>query len=180
MKVNITTRHFNNRRESKYIREYSLKKIRRLDKYMDPEREPTEVNLIISKEKLRYVAEINLNTGHLKATASVETDEIHSVIDKVFDSIIKQLRRRTDKQVSTKRRKSSKPIVTPEISNENIIDQNGLNHKILQSKPMSLDEAILQLKVLDDQFLIFRNSETLEMNVLYKNGNSKIINLVTP
>lgn len=180
MKVNITTRHLNNRRQSKYIREYSLKKIQRLEKYMVHEREPSEVNLIVTQEKVRFVAEINVNTGHLKVTASVETEEIQSSIDKVFDSIIKQLRRMTDKQVSTKRRNSSKSNDLKSTKNTDEVKIKGIEHQVLPAKPMSVQEAMLQLKVVDDNFLIFRNSETLDMNVLYKNGSSKSVNLVTP
>ena len=45
---------------------------------------------------------------------------------------------------------------------------------------MSLDEAILQLKVSDENYVVFRNSETLEMNVIYNDKNSKAVNLITP
>lgn len=180
MQVNITTRHFSNRRQSKYIKEYSLKKMSRLEKYMIKGRDPSEVNLIISEEKLGYVAEIIVNTGHIQATASVETEDMHASIDKVFDSIVKQLRRQNDKQISSKRRSTKTTELLGNSGESEEIKHKGVEHHVLPAKPMSVEEAMLQLKVADDNFFVFRNSETLEMNVLFKNGNAKKVNLVTP
>lgn len=177
MKVNVTTRHIDNRRFANHVKEYALKKTSRLERYMEA-KDPSDVKIILSSEKLRNNAEIIVNSGNLNANASVELEDMHAAIDKVFDAIVKQLRRRTDKKATTRRRAGSKTQgptkETEKNNNKNVI------RKKLPAKPMSLDEAVLQLSVSDENYVVFRNSETLEMNVVYNEKGSKAVNLITP
>lgn len=177
MKVNVTTRHIENKRQANYMREYALKKVSRLERYMES-KDPSDVKIILSSEKLRNNAEIIVSSGNLKATAAVELEDMHAAIDKVFDAIVKQLRRRTDKKSTTRRRAGSKN--TNPTQNSKNKNENKIIEEKLPAKPMSLDEAILQLKVSDENYVVFRNSETLEMNVIYNDKNSKAVNLITP
>ncbi len=177
MKVNVTTRHIDNRREANYMREYALKKTHRLERYMES-REPSDVKIVLSSEKLRNNAEIIVNSGDLKATAAVELEDMHAAIDKVFDAIVKQLRRRTDKKATTRRRAGAKASNPSKNLQKN--SNNNVVEKRLPAKPMNLDEAILQLSVSNDNYVVFRNSDTLEMNVICSDKNSKTVNLIIP
>lgn len=178
MKVSITTRHFDDSREANHMKGYAQKKTHRLERYME-NREPSEVRIILSSEKLRNIAEVIVNSGNLQATASIELEDMHASIDKAFDAVIKQLRRRTDKQAKTKRRAGANSKDSTK-SRNSTGNNNNLVEKKLPAKPMSLDEAILQLSVADENYVVFRNSETLEMNVVYKEKSSKVVNLITP
>lgn len=178
MKVNIVTRNIPSRRRSRQLKRYALKKIPRLERYVDPDRDPSEARLVLSSEKLRNNAEIIISSGPMKAAASVETDDMHAAIDKLFDTIIKQLRRRTDKQMTLRRRSPSKasPLPAPaRVEPSPVVDR-----KTLSPKPMSLAEALLQLDASRTDFFAFRNSETLEMNVVYRKLDSKKVGLLTP
>ena len=178
MKVNIVTRNIPSRRKSRQIKRYALKKMPRLERYIDPDRDPSEARLVLSAEKLRNNAEIIISSGPMKAAASVETDDMRAAIDKLFDTIIKQLRRRTDKQMTLRRRSPSKPSPLPapaRAERSPIVDR-----KELGAKPMSLAEALLQLDASRTGFFAFRNSETLEMNVVYRKPDSKKVGLITP
>ncbi len=177
MKVNIVTRNIPSGRKSRQIKRYALKKMPRLERYIDPNRDPSEARLVLSAEKLRNNAEIIISSGPMKAAASVETDDMHAAIDKLFDTIIKQLRRRTDKQMTLRRRSPSRPSPLPvaRVERSPIVDR-----KELGAKPMSLAEALLQLDASRTDFFAFRNSETLEMNVVYRKPDSKKVGLITP
>lgn len=178
MKVNIVTRNIPSRRKSRQLKRYALKKMPRLERYIDPHRDPSEARLVLSSEKLRNNAEIIISSGPMKAAASVETDDMHAAIDKLFDTIIKQLRRRTDKQMTLRRRSPSKASALPtpaRVEPSPIVDR-----KTLGPKPMSLAEALLQLDASRTDFFAFRNSETLEMNVVYRKPDSKKVGLLTP
>lgn len=177
MKVNIVTRNIPSGRKSRQIKRYALKKMPRLERYIDPNRDPSEARLVLSAEKLRNNAEIIISSGPMKAAASVETDDMHAAIDKLFDTIIKQLRRRTDKQMTLRRRSPSRPSPLPaaRVERSPIVDR-----KELGAKPMSLAEALLQLDAAQTDFFAFRNSETLEMNVVYRKPDSKKVGLITP
>ena len=60
-----------------------------------------------------------------------------------------------------------------------IMQTKKINVEKLPLKPMSLEEARLQLEISNDKFIIFRNIENEEMNVLYQNSNSDL-KLVRP
>lgn len=180
MKINIITRNIPNRRKSRQLKNYALKKMPRLQRYIDPAREPSEARLVLSAEKLRNNAEIIISSGPTKAAASVETDDMHSAIDKLFDTIIKQMRRRTDKQLTLRRRNPQKAPAHGRGSVARKDSGPAVTHRTLGAKPMSVAEALLQLDTSKRSFIAFRNSETLEMNVIYRNSDSKRANLITP
>ncbi len=180
MKIDIITKNIPDRRKSEHLKRYAMKKMPKLQRYIDPERNPSEAKILLSAEKLRNNAEITISSGSLKAAASVEMEEMHSAIDKLFDTIVKQLRRRTDKQLTLRRRNISK---TPSAARAQRTEgENNLRvaHQSLNPKPMSVAEALLQLDASEESFVAFRNSETLEMNVVYKRTDSKKIGLLTP
>ncbi|MGI9534889.1 MAG: ribosome hibernation promotion factor [Thermodesulfobacteriota bacterium] len=178
VKVNVTTRHLNDRNKSNRLREYALKKFPRIERYMNVEHEPSEIKLILESEKFRNIAEIIVNDGSYKTTATVIEEDHLAAIDKVTDIVIKQLRRNLDKLTSTKRRS----LRNSKIKSQNKHDEklsNKISEQKLPLKPMSLAEARLQLDISKDKFVVFRNSENDEMNVLYRNKNSSLI-LIKP
>ena len=180
MKIDIITKNIPDRRKSEHLKRYAMKKMPKLQRYIDPERNPSEAKILLSAEKLRNSAEITISSGPLKAAASVETEEMHSAIDKLFDTIVKQLRRRTDKQLTLRRRNISK-IPSAALAQRTEGENNlRVDHKSLSPKPMSVAEALLQLDASEESFVAFRNSETLEMNVVYKKTDSKKVELLTP
>lgn len=180
MKIDIITKNIPDRRRSEHLKRYAMKKMPKLQRYIDPERNPSEARILLSAEKLRNNAEITISSGPMKAAASVEMEEMHSAIDKLFDTIVKQLRRRTDKQLTLRRRNVSK--TPPSVHGQRAEGNNNLrvDHQFLSPKPMSVAEALLQLDSSEENFVAFRNSETLEMNVVYKRTDSKKVRLLTP
>ena len=72
----------------------------------------------------------------------------------------------------------SKEIIIDEIEDvENNIDEKIVKRKTIEVKPMSEEEAILQMELLGHQFYIFKDSETLKPTVVYKRkeGNYGVI-----
>lgn len=181
MNVTVTTRHINDRQTNKILKDYALRKVNRLERYINEDKDPSQVKFTLSEEKFRNIAEIHVNDGRTKVNASVEMDDMHAAIDGVLDIVIKQLRRKSDKMIRTKRRSNSRPSeqIQKEYkeSEENITDD--IVSEKLNSKPMSLEEARLQLNVADKGFVVFRNIETDELNVIYTKNNSKV-GLISP
>ncbi len=176
MRVTVTTRHIDDKQNNKMLKDYALKKVNRIERYINEEKDPSEVKVILSSEKFRNIAEIFVNDGKVKVNASVEMDDMHAAIDGVLDIIIKQLRRKSDKKIRTKRRTNSKPTENLNIPQEEPgedLNGNIITEKI-NSKPMSLEEAVLQLDVADNGFLAYRDRDTEEINVIYNKGNSTI------
>ncbi|MGE5443992.1 MAG: ribosome hibernation-promoting factor, HPF/YfiA family [Ignavibacteriales bacterium] len=182
MQLTVTTRHID-QNKSEDLKNYISKKIKKLERYIGSTRNPCEVKAVLTVEKFRNTAEILVNSGgSLKSTSSVEAEDMYVAIDGAIDSTIKQLKRKTEKRIETKRSIGARS--TPQIEPQALTlrsEEDGEDIKVERapSKPMSVEEAVLQLKVSDMDFLVFRNSETGEVNVVYKKkGNS--IGLIAP
>lgn len=184
MQVTVTTRHIEQSR-AEHLRTHILRKIKRVERYIRAERNPSEVKVVLSMEKFRNIAEIFVNSGDLKTTSTVEADDMRSAIDRAIDSIIKQLKRLTEKKIKTKRRigmRSKEEIASLSQSQQSrTIEDDTYNIRVekTQSKPMSVEEAILQLKISGMDFLVFLNSESGMINVVYKRKGGGL-GLVTP
>ena len=173
MKVHITTRHLNDRNKSKRLREYAQKKIPRIERYMHTNHDPTEIKLILEAEKRNNIAEIFINDGDYQTTASVVDEDHFAAIDKVVDRIIKQLRRTYEKRNSSKRKQVKSSLLNNTAANSKNKSVK-ISEEKLPLKPMSVEEANLQLQISELKFVAFRNSDNGEMNVLYRNKNSEL------
>ncbi len=184
MQVTVTTRHIE-QSKAEHLRTYLLKKIKRVERYVRRERDPSEVKVILAVEKFRNIAEIFVNSGALKTTSNVEAQDMRAAIDGAIDSIIKQLKRLSEKKIRTKRRigiRSKEKIVSRSGNQPTLnIEDDAYNIRVekAQSKPMSVEEAVLQLRVSDMDFLVFLNSESGMVNVLYRKKGGGL-GLVTP
>jgi putative sigma-54 modulation protein len=171
MKVTVTTRHIKDSGLSEKIKAYANKKTKRIERYVKNEKDPVELKFILSSEKFRDTAEVTLSAGNIKAVSSVESNDMYAAIDSVVDTIVKQLKKQTEKQTREKRRtsaKSKEEIVQVGSSSKSEPDYlSELKIHKLPPKPMSLEEASLQLQVSDANFVAFRNSENGLMNVIY-------------
>ncbi len=179
MQLTVTTRHID-QSKAESLKSYIFKKVKKVERYTKSGRTPGELKVVLTLEKFRNIAEIFVNSGTLKNTSSAESEDMHTAIDRAIDSVIKQLKRQTEKKIKTKRRSSirSKGEIVSQIEPEalpmkidetkDIEETENIRVERAPSKPMSVAEAVLQLRVSDMDFLMFRNSETDEINVIYK------------
>jgi len=185
MQVTVTIRHIDNQDRVENLRNYVLKKIKRVEKYIQPRKNPSEVRVVLAVEKFRNISEILVNSGTFKVASSVEGEDMYTAIDGAIDSTIKQLKKQTDRKIKIKRRgigKSKEEITTIIPESPNPVRREGIesiDFEKVPSKPMSVEEALLQLKVSGDDLLTFRNSETGEINALYRRKGGKIV-LIAP
>jgi len=171
MNIKITTRHISDRKTAKKMKDYMLSKLPRIGRYLYKRGEDASISAVLSSEKLRHTAEVIVVGTKLSATASVTSDSLASSIDGVMDAVIKQLRRKGDKRISSRRRNSGADgMDEPQIPRIKV--------QRVAAKPMSLEEAALQIQTSEKGFLAFTNSETQEMNVIYE--RDKRIILIVP
>lgn len=176
MKVSVTFRHVD---PSDHVRQYAIEKFSRLDKYLDS---AGEVNVVLSVEKFRHSADVSLAAKGLHFKAVEETEDMYSAIDMVMSKIEKQIRRQKGKR---RDKKSGENIKSLHFE-MNVLDDEELDvgdepviirTKQIQAKPMDVDEAVMQLDLVNNDFLVFTNAQSREVNVLYrrKDGNLGII-----
>ena len=103
---------------------------------------------------------------------------MYSAIDMVLDKLEKQIKK--SKQKNRDRRMGKGKSKPGAQASEDFIDDYGEQQvmvKNIEYKPMDVDEAIMQLDLVDDSFLVFTNARSDRVNVLYrrKDGNFGLI-----
>lgn len=166
MKLNIKAKNFN--LTDDIVRE-SEKKFDRLDKYFHDEE---SMDLKFAKEGIGYELEATmfLDGGTiLRAEAYEETYE--NAIDRVIDALVRQIRKhktrlQRDRQTgdSIKFEAFEKEAKDEEKEEEIKIARE----KTIPVKPMSAEEAILQMELLNHNFFVFQDAEDMEVRVVYK------------
>ena len=157
-------------------------KLGRLDYYLHPE---TEVKVTVSAKKARQKVEVTIipiSGPIIRAEDSEES--LYAAIDVVYDKLNKQLRK-YKKRVQD-RHHSNESIRFNHIEdleavdleeNENPIEISIDRRKKFDMKPMSEEEAVLQMELVGHPFFIFKNATTDNISVVYKrkDGNYGII-----
>jgi len=182
MQVSVT---FKNIKPSDDLKQYVGSKLNRFDKFLD---NPAEANVVLSTEKFRHIAEITITGDRLNIVGREETDDSYAAIDMVLDKLEKQLKKSKTKEKQNKRRSAakgknkSKTMISPtEIEvNQTIIDPDDeptIEVMNIEYKPMSIEEASMQMKLVDNTFIVFTNANTERVNVLYRknDGNYGLI-----
>ena len=177
MKFNIIGRKMT---VSEKKEEYITKKIGKLDKFFKTE---PESRIVIGSQKDKEYIEATIYSDGVIFRAEAVQDDIFAAIDKVVDIIERQIRKN-----KTKLEKKIKRDVLSDntlLSGEVFSDEENGEFKIIKTKrfsvkPMSVQEAILQMNLLGHNFFVFKNEETNEMNVVYKrnDGNFAVIESV--
>ncbi len=176
MQTSVT---FKNLESSDHLKAFVKDKLNRLDKFLE---NPTEANVVLSIEKLRHMAEINLSGGRLSVHAKEENNDMYAAIDLVLDKLKKQIKK--NKQKTKERRIGSKNRGKNKNFNEQDItfleDDTGGKQVMVRNieyKPMDVEEAVMQMDLVPDQFFVFTNARTERVNVLYrrKNGDFGLI-----
>jgi putative sigma-54 modulation protein len=175
MALNIT---FRNLDTSDAIREYAKERVSRVKKYIES---PFEANVVLSVEKFRHTAEITISFDGSTVNGQEETEDIYSAIDMVMDKIERQIKKFRGKQIKRKVSVREKALqygeetIAPEGSDES--DARIIETESLFAKPMDPEEAVMQLELSGNEFLVFTNSRSQQINVIYirKDGNYGLI-----
>lgn len=161
------------------LRSYAEEKISRFDRYLHEISEAV-VTLSIEK-KYRHKADVLLKVNGLLIQAESVTDEIYSAIDEVTEKLDRQVKKYKEKMVSHRKggTKSAAATATPETSEKTTEKETGriIKNKRFELKPMSPDEASMQMELLGKDFYVFINDMSSDINVIYtrQDGNFGLI-----
>lgn len=164
MQVNVTFRHMES---SEAIRKYAEEKTERLSKYLF---EPIEVHWVLAIEKIRHIADATVAANGVTIKAQEDTQDMYSAIDSVIDKLENQVRRHKER-VKDHKPHSSEPLSARyAASTEGSV---GRQMRIVKKenqfvKPMSVEEAAMQMEIAGNDFLVFTDSSTSVINVIYR------------
>jgi putative sigma-54 modulation protein len=165
---------------SEPVRSYVEEKLPKVKKYID---EPIDAQVVLSVEKkIRHKAEVSLVAKGVTIKAKDETADMYAAIDGVMDKIERQLKRYKDKiknhkPTSGRDRRVEKTIIAAQSIDEGHPEPSIIKTDSFHVKPMSVEEAVMQMDLLDKDFLVFTDASSAEINVVYrrKDGNYGLI-----
>ena len=152
----------------------------KLDRYFHKE---TEAFVTLRVQREEQIAEATIHSGSLIVRVEESTDDMYVSIDNAADVLERQLRKhKTRIEKKLKKETFEAGALTAIPFEENVEEEKEfkiVRTKRFSIKPMSTEEAILQMNLLDHQFFIFNNADTDEPNVVYKrkNGDYGLIEL---
>lgn len=160
---------------SEGLKEALRKKFEKFDRYFGQE---TEVYATFSKEKNYQMLEVTIPMGRTILRAEEKTDDMIGSIETVVDKLEGQLRKhktRLQKRYAEDALKYNlDDLESPEKDEE---QSKVVRTKKFAVKPMSVDEATMQMELLGHDFFVFQNADTEDVNVVYmrKDGNYGLI-----
>ncbi|MBI5599319.1 MAG: ribosome-associated translation inhibitor RaiA [Deltaproteobacteria bacterium] len=170
MQVSVTFRHMDS---SEALKNYAGQKSERLGKYLVS---PAEVHWVLSVEKIRHIAEATIVAKNLSIKAKTSTQEMYSAIDMALDKLEKQVRKHKEK-VKNHKAAGAAPAagdVQAAATGEQKKTPRIVETENLFAKPMSLEEAAMQMEMDERDFLVFTDSATSNINVLYRRGDGDL------
>lgn len=159
------------------LRNVVEKKVSKLEKYFKPH---IEAHATLSVEKNRQIIEITIHFGGIILRAEEAHDDMYAAIDIAVDKLEGQLRKQKTK-LEKKYREESVRFLQP-IPDEVGDADDGEEPRIVKTKrfavkPMSAEEAVLQMELIGHSFFVYQDAESEEVNVVYKrkDGNYGLI-----
>jgi putative sigma-54 modulation protein len=153
------------------IRSYAEQKLAKLDKQLG---ETTQVELELTVEKnpsisANQVAEATVFTKGPTLRAREATKDMRASIDQLTDKLVRQVRHYRDKRSRRgSRTNNNVPFEegVPAVAEQ--LDQQIVKTKQFPVKPMTAEEAVLQLELIGHDFFVFRDADSGDVNVVYR------------
>jgi len=173
MEVSVTGRHMH---VTDSIRDYAEEKIGRIGKVLDAE--PMNAELVIHVEKnpanpTPAVAEITLHMKRAVVRAEEAAADMYSAIDLASDKAERQMRKYKNRILEKRNHGQAVVKTAPGDTQltESEEEREVVRTKTVDAKPMTEEEAMLQLELLGHDFFVFTHAETNLLNVLYRRND---------
>ncbi len=180
MQVNITFRHLE---PTDALKLHVRDRVQHVQRYVD---RASEAHAVLHVENLDHHAEITVKAGRFLLRGTAKSADMYASIDAAADKIERQLKKHKEKLSSHKLNGHATPEWAPVDVRHDVLDilaqGDRAGHRVVkssqfQAKPMSVDEAILQLDLLDASFYVFQNAADRAINVVFKrdDGNYGLV-----
>ena len=164
MKIRIITKKFTLTDD---VREWIEKKLKKFDKFFP---EDTDATVAVGSNKVGERIELTIYRNGSIFRSEVSDKDYKCALDTAMENIERQIRKnrtRLEKKIHVK-----KDMFEPADLVETEDEINVVKVKKFEMHPMSVDEAILQMNLLQHNFYMFLNSETGQYNVVYKRAEN--------
>lgn len=147
-------------------KEQLMKKIARIEKFFEGD---DECKIVISQQKKFIIIELTILYKGFMLRAEASSEDLMDAADECISNLDRQIRK--NKTKLSKRIKEGGFENYVSFSEENNVEEEEykiIKRKKINSKPMSAEEAVLQMNMLGHNFFIFTNPETMETNIVYR------------
>ena len=154
---------------SESIRSYAERKLGKLEKKLAA---PTQVELELAVERnasiaANHVAEATIWTKGPTLRAREASSDMKASIDQLVEKLERQVIRYRDKRRRRAARDDGGPPMEPTAASDEPAHRI-VKVKQFAVKPMTSEEAVLQLELIGHDFFVFQNADTGEVNVIYR------------
>jgi putative sigma-54 modulation protein len=180
MKVEYIARKVTLTDQSRHVAEKKLAKVK---KYFN---DILDVRVEVEQERHLHIVDISVRGKDFIVQSTAENKDVTSAIQEAVDKLEIQARRAKTRLKDHKKRagseaKTDRDWAVDVLESESISsgEPTIVEHSSIPIKPMSIEEAVLQLDDSSYGFLVFRNSSNDRINVLYRRQD-KNLGLITP
>jgi putative sigma-54 modulation protein len=160
MNIRVTCRHCELGDD---LKDYVEEKVSGLAHYFD---RVDEAHVVLQVEGHRSIADVTVHASRAVISSEQTADDLRSAFDRALDKVERQIRRYKERIRSHKGVDATAEVA--EVSNGVSLEHLGIVPESLASKPMTPEEAFGELDELEAAFLVFMNSETDRVNVIYR------------
>ena len=165
---------------TKSIKSYIEEKLGKLDKYFSNPDEITATVLIKIKD-VDQIVEVTIPVTKMILRAEESNKELYAAIDLVVDKLERQIRK--NKSILNKKKIREKLIdLNLKFETTDLEENKGkiVKHKEIEMKPMSEEEAIMQMELLGHEFFVYKDVKREAICILYrrKDGDYGLIETI--
>lgn len=170
MKITITCRKCSPRESFK---ERVHTKLAKIERFFG---EDAEAKITVTAEKSEQIVELTVMKAGLIFRAEESAENMNDAFDACVDSLVRQIRRNKTRLEKKLHRSGFDQFIDAEPITEEL-DFEIVRTKTISMKPQDVEEAILQMNMLNHQFYMFLNASTEKINVVYirKDGGYGVI-----
>lgn len=189
MQVNVTFRHVE---PSDSLKAFAKEKVEKVKKYLD---HASEANVILSVEKHVHHAEVLVHSGPFFLRGKDKSDDMYASIGLAMDKVERQLKRYKERlraykpagHHNLKALKVQQAIIESEetevVEAAPETEVAAPRTRVVQTNELvanrlTVDEALLQLKMTENEFLVFTNQATGHVAVLYRRKEDGTFGLI--
>ena len=148
---------------------YAKEKLSKLEKYLD-ETEKAKATVLVKVRDYLNKVEVTIPLKSLILRAEVSNEDYYAAIDLVIDKLERQIRKNKTRIASNKKKELRDFAYNyiEELNDEDQQEEKIVKRKKIDLKPMSEEEAILQMELLGHSFYLYKDAETNNPTVIYK------------
>lgn len=178
MQVNVTFRHME---ATEALKDFAKDKVAHAQKYVHS---PITANVVLSVEKYMHKADITLKVHGMTIRGKEKSEDMYGSIDKALVKIERQMMRYKNKLNKNRQKEGYEAKVNFEVlqykaghelvetmteqSIEEVLPAEIIQTKELSMQTMDIDEAIMQMDLMNAGFFVFINKKTKQSNILYR------------